>query len=50
VRENANTLSDFLFPTFSIECIPCGRIGRYAIAELIERRGDASAAHPAFGL
>ena len=41
MRDHAHTLSDFRVPTLSIECEPCGRFGRYAIARLIERYGDA---------
>ena len=41
MRDNAHTLSDFRAPTLSIECQPCGRFGRYAIAQLMEKYGDA---------
>ena len=41
MRDHAHTLSDFRVPTLSIECAPCGRFGRYNIARLIERYGDA---------
>jgi hypothetical protein len=41
VRDHAHTLSDFLVPTFSIECEPCGRRGRYNPARLMEQYGDA---------
>ena len=41
MRDNAHTLSDFRVPTLSIECEPCGRFGRYNIAQLIEKYGDA---------
>jgi hypothetical protein len=41
VRDHAHTLSDFRVPTLSIECEPCGRRGRYNIARLIEKYGDA---------
>ena len=40
-RDHAHTLSDFLVPTLSIECQPCGRHGRYNVARLIEKYGDA---------
>jgi hypothetical protein len=40
MRDHAHTLSDFLVPTLSIECQPCGRHGRYNIARLIEKYGD----------
>jgi hypothetical protein len=41
MRENAHTLSDFLVPTLSIECELCGRRGRYNVARLMEKYGDA---------
>jgi hypothetical protein len=41
MRKNAHTLSDFRVPTLSIECEPCGRVGRYNVAKLIEQHGDA---------
>jgi hypothetical protein len=41
MRYHAHTLSDFLVPTLSIECEPCGRRGRYNVARLIEKYGDA---------
>jgi hypothetical protein len=41
VREHAHTLSDFRVPTLSIEYEPCGRRGRYNVAELMEKYGDA---------
>jgi hypothetical protein len=40
LRDHAHTLLDFLVPTRSIECEPCGRRGRYNVAKLIERYGD----------
>jgi hypothetical protein len=40
VRDHAHTLSDFLVPTLSIECEPCGRRGRYNVAKLMELHGD----------
>jgi hypothetical protein len=40
VRDHAHTLSDFLVPTLSIECEPCGRRRRYNVAKLIEKYGD----------
>ena len=40
VRDHAHILSDFLAPTLSIECEPCGRRGRYNVAKLIEKYGD----------
>jgi hypothetical protein len=41
MRDHAHTLSDFRVPTLSIECEPCGRRGRYTIAKLREKYGDA---------
>ena len=41
MRDHAHTLSDFLVPTLSIECEPCGRRGRYSVARLMEKYGDA---------
>jgi hypothetical protein len=41
MRDNAHTLSDFRIPTLSIECEPCGRRGRYDVARLMEKYGDA---------
>jgi hypothetical protein len=41
MRENAHTLSDFHTDTLSIECEPCGRRGRYNVARLMEKYGDA---------
>jgi hypothetical protein len=46
MRENAHTLSDFRAPTLSIECAPCGRFGRYNIARLMEKYGDAKLPEP----
>ena len=43
-RDHAHTLSDFRVPTLSIECEPCGRRGRYNVARLIEKYGDAAGA------
>jgi hypothetical protein len=40
MRDHAHILSDFLVPTLSIECEPCGRRGRYNVAKLIEKYGD----------
>jgi hypothetical protein len=39
--DHAHTLSDFLVPTLSIECEPCGRFGRYNVARLMQLDGDA---------
>ena len=41
MRDHAHTLSDFLVPTLSIECEPCGRAGRDTVARLKEKYGDA---------
>ena len=41
MRDHAHTLSDFLVPTLSIECEPCGRAGRDTVARLVEKYGDA---------
>jgi|SRR5271156_6006753 len=46
MRDHAHTLSDFLVPTLSIECEPCGRRGRYNVAKLIEKYGDAKLPEP----
>jgi hypothetical protein len=35
------TLADFPKATISIECEPCGKSGRYNVARLIEKYGDA---------
>jgi hypothetical protein len=40
-RDGARTLSDLREPTLTVICVLCGRRGRYAIAHLIERHGDA---------
>jgi hypothetical protein len=40
-KASENTLSDFRVPTLSIECEPCGRRGRYNVARLMEKYGDA---------
>jgi hypothetical protein len=41
MRDHAHTLSDFRVPSLSVECEPCGRRGRYAVAKLMEQCGDA---------
>ena len=41
MRDHAHTLSDFRVPTLSIEREPCGRRGRYNVAKLMEKYGDA---------
>jgi hypothetical protein len=40
-RNDALVLSDLNEPTLTIVCQPCGRRGRYNVARLIERYGDA---------
>jgi hypothetical protein len=40
-RDGALILSDLRQPTLSIVCEPCGRIGRYSVAKLMEEHGDA---------
>jgi hypothetical protein len=35
------TLADFPKATISIECEPCGKRGRYNVARLMEKCGDA---------
>ncbi len=41
MRDHAHTLSDFRVPSLSIECEPRGWRGRYNVARLIEKYGDA---------
>jgi hypothetical protein len=41
MRGKAHTLSDFRVLTLSIECVPCGRRGRYNVARLMEKYSDA---------
>jgi hypothetical protein len=50
VREHAHTVSDFLAPTLSIECEPCGRRGRYNISKLLENAASAASLAHAQGL
>jgi len=40
-RDGTLTLSDFRGPTLTIVCEPCARRGRYAVAGLLEKHGDA---------
>jgi hypothetical protein len=40
-RNDALVLSDLNEPTLTIVCEPCGGRGRYNVARLIERYGDA---------
>jgi hypothetical protein len=39
--KDAFTLSDVREPTLTIVCQPCARRGRYNVARLMERFGDA---------
>ena len=39
--KDAFTLSDVLEPSLTIICEPCGRRGRYNVARLIAKHGDA---------
>jgi hypothetical protein len=39
--KDAFTLSDLREPMLTIVCQPCGRRGRYSVARLMEKRGDA---------
>jgi hypothetical protein len=41
MRKDAFTLSDLREPTLTIVCQPCGRRGRYSVARLIAKHGDA---------
>lgn len=40
-REGAVILSDLVAPTLTLVCGPCERRGRYSVAKLIEKHGDA---------
>ena len=40
-RDGSITLSDVSEPTLSVVCEPCGRHGRYSVAQLMEQHGDA---------
>jgi hypothetical protein len=40
-RDGALTLTDVRGPSLSIVCALCGRCGRYNVAKLMERYGDA---------
>jgi hypothetical protein len=40
-RDGSLTLSDVRSPTLSIVCAPCGRQGRYRVAWLMDKHGDA---------
>ena len=39
-RAGARTLSDLDAPALWIACQPCGRLGRYNVARLMETYGD----------
>jgi hypothetical protein len=39
MRLASNALANFPFPVVRLECLRCGRLGRYAKARLIERFG-----------
>jgi hypothetical protein len=39
--KDAFTLSDVREPTLTVVCLPCGRRGRYSVAKLIAKHGDA---------
>ncbi len=41
VAKDAFTLSDVREPTLTIVCQPCGRRGRYSVARLMAKHGDA---------
>jgi hypothetical protein len=41
MAKDAFTLSDVREPTLTIVCEPCGRRGRYNVARLIAKHGDA---------
>ena len=40
-RDGSMLLSDVIEPNLSIVCHPCGRRGRYNVAQLMESHGDA---------
>lgn len=40
-RDGALTLSDVRGRTLTIACAPCAKRGRYAVARLLEKHGDA---------
>jgi hypothetical protein len=39
--KDAFTLSDVREPTLAVVCEPCGRRGRYNVARLMSKHGDA---------
>jgi hypothetical protein len=41
MAKDAFTLSDVREPTLTIVCQPCGRRGRYNVARLMAKHGDA---------
>jgi hypothetical protein len=40
-RDGGMTLSDVRQPTLELVCEQCGRHGRYSVARLMEKRGNA---------
>jgi hypothetical protein len=40
-RDGSLTLSDVRGPNLTIACEPCGRRGRYNVAKLMAKHGDA---------
>jgi hypothetical protein len=40
-RDGALVLSDVRSPALIVACEPCGRLGTYNVARLMERHGDA---------
>jgi hypothetical protein len=41
-RQGAVTLSDLIAPTLTLVCGPCERKGRYSVAGLMAKHGDAA--------
>jgi hypothetical protein len=41
-RDGATTLSDVLSPTMTLACKACGRQGRFNVARLLAKHGDAN--------
>jgi hypothetical protein len=39
--KDAFTLSDVREPTLTVFCLPCGRRGRYSVARLMAKHGNA---------
>jgi hypothetical protein len=40
-RDGSMTLSDLEAPFLQVVCAPCGRRGRFAVAQLMAEHGDA---------